>query len=41
MRSIRIVFGAMPVAAWAQIAPLDGWTADRTAALTDLIAQDD
>jgi uncharacterized membrane protein len=33
-------FGAMPVAAWARIAPPDGWTADRTATLTDLIAEE-
>jgi uncharacterized membrane protein len=31
-------FGATPVAAWAHIAPPDGWTADRTAALTAIIA---
>jgi uncharacterized membrane protein len=31
-------FGAMPVTAWAQIAPPDGWTAERTAALTAIIA---
>ncbi|MEU8607558.1 alpha/beta-hydrolase family protein [Actinoplanes sp. NPDC048791] len=31
-------FGAMPVAAWAAIAPPDGWTVERTAALTDIIA---
>jgi uncharacterized membrane protein len=34
-------FGAMPVAAWARIAPPDGWTADRTATLTELIAKED
>jgi uncharacterized membrane protein len=33
-------FGAMPVAAWAAIAPPDGWTADRTAALTAIIAEE-
>jgi uncharacterized membrane protein len=33
-------FGAMPVAAWAAIAPPDGWTAQRTAALTDIISAD-
>jgi uncharacterized membrane protein len=31
-------FGATPVAAWAFLAPPDGWTADRTAALTEVIA---
>ncbi|WP_250008947.1 alpha/beta-hydrolase family protein [Actinoplanes sp. M2I2] len=31
-------FGAAPVTAWAEIAPPPGWTAERTAALTDLIA---
>jgi uncharacterized membrane protein len=31
-------FGAMPVAAWAQIVPPTGWTAERTAALTAIIA---
>ncbi len=31
-------FGATPVAAWAHIAPPDGWTAERTAALTTIIA---
>ena len=31
-------FGATPVAAWAFLAPPDGWTADRTAALTATIA---
>jgi uncharacterized membrane protein len=30
-------FGASPVPAWAQIAPPDGWTPDRTAALTGII----
>jgi uncharacterized membrane protein len=34
-------FGAMPVAAWARIAPPAGWTADRTATLTELIARED
>jgi uncharacterized membrane protein len=33
-------FGAMPVQAWARIAPPEGWTADRTAALTAVIAAD-
>ncbi|MEV6491280.1 alpha/beta-hydrolase family protein, partial [Actinoplanes sp. NPDC051633] len=33
-------FGAMPVHAWAHIAPPEGWTAARTAALTDIIAAD-
>ncbi|GIH98444.1 hypothetical protein Pta02_04530 [Planobispora takensis] len=32
-------YGAAPVAAWAQIAPPDGWSAERTAALTELIAR--
>ncbi len=32
-------YGAEPVAAWADIAPPDGWTAERTAELTDIIAQ--
>ncbi|MFF5085163.1 alpha/beta hydrolase [Actinoplanes sp. NPDC000266] len=31
-------FGAMPVAAWARIAPPPGWTDARTAALTEVIA---
>ncbi|SNY28062.1 alpha/beta-hydrolase family protein [Paractinoplanes atraurantiacus] len=31
-------FGAMPVAAWARIAPPAGWTDARTAALTEVIA---
>jgi uncharacterized membrane protein len=31
-------YGAEPVAAWADIAPPDGWTPQRTADLTDLIA---
>lgn len=34
-------FGATPVAAWAHIAPPAGWTADRTTALTAIIAADD
>jgi uncharacterized membrane protein len=33
-------FGATPVAAWAFLAPPDGWTADRTAALMAIIARD-
>jgi uncharacterized membrane protein len=33
-------YGATPVAAWADIAPPDGWTAGRTAALTTIIAAD-
>jgi uncharacterized membrane protein len=33
-------FGAMPVMAWAQIAPPEGWTAARTASLTQLISED-
>jgi len=33
-------FGAMPVAAWARIAPPDGWTAERTDTLTELIAKE-
>ncbi|GIH95664.1 alpha/beta hydrolase [Planobispora siamensis] len=32
-------YGAAPVAAWAQIAPPDGWSAERTAALTGLMAR--
>jgi uncharacterized membrane protein len=32
-------FGSMPAAAWAQIAPPPGWTAERTAALTRLLAR--
>jgi uncharacterized membrane protein len=32
-------YGAEPVDAWARIAPPDGWTGDRTAALTNLIAE--
>ena len=31
-------FGATPVAAWAHLAAPDGWTAERTAALTAIIA---
>ncbi|MGK5677893.1 alpha/beta hydrolase [Actinoplanes sp. URMC 104] len=31
-------FGAAPVTAWSRIAPPDGWTPERTAALTALIA---
>jgi uncharacterized membrane protein len=31
-------YGAAPVAAWADIAPPDGWTPQQTAELTDLIA---
>jgi uncharacterized membrane protein len=34
-------YGAEPVAAWADIAAPDGWTAQRTAELTDLIATRD
>ncbi|WP_250036877.1 alpha/beta hydrolase [Paractinoplanes maris] len=34
-------FGAAPVTAWAEIAPPDGWTPERTAALTALIAADE
>jgi uncharacterized membrane protein len=33
-------FGAAPVAAWAFLAPPAGWTAERTAALTAVIAAD-
>ncbi|WP_328474225.1 alpha/beta-hydrolase family protein [Actinoplanes sp. NBC_00393] len=33
-------FGAAPAAAWAQIAPPPGWTAERTAALTRLLGGD-
>jgi uncharacterized membrane protein len=33
-------YGAEPVAAWADIVPPDGWTADRTAALTEIIDGD-
>jgi uncharacterized membrane protein len=33
-------FGATPVAAWAHIARPDGWTSERTAALTAMIAAD-
>jgi uncharacterized membrane protein len=33
-------FGATPVAAWAHLAPPDGWTDERTAALTAIIAAD-
>jgi uncharacterized membrane protein len=33
-------FGATPVAAWAFLAPPAGWTAERTAALTAIIAAD-
>jgi uncharacterized membrane protein len=33
-------FGATPVAAWAYLAPPDGWSAERTAALTAIIAAD-
>lgn len=32
-------FGAAPVAAWAQIAPPENWTGERTAVLTDLITE--
>jgi uncharacterized membrane protein len=32
-------YGAEPVDAWARIAPPDGWTTERTQALTDLIAE--
>ena len=31
-------FGSLPVAAWARIAPPDGWTAERTTALTELMS---
>jgi uncharacterized membrane protein len=31
-------FGAMPVMAWARIAPPEGWTVSRTDELTRLIA---
>ncbi|MCA2211591.1 alpha/beta hydrolase [Jidongwangia harbinensis] len=34
-------YGAEPVAAWAEIAPPDGWTPQRTAELTGLIATRD
>jgi uncharacterized membrane protein len=33
-------FGSLPVAAWARIAPPDGWTAERTTALTGLMSSD-
>jgi uncharacterized membrane protein len=33
-------FGTAPTAAWAQIAPPPGWTAERTAALTGLLSKD-
>jgi uncharacterized membrane protein len=33
-------YGAQTVAAWAAILPPDGWTAERTAALTEIIAKD-
>ena len=32
-------YGASTVAAWADIAPPPGWTADHTAALTEIIAR--
>lgn len=32
-------YGAAPVAAWADIVPPAGWTAERTAALTEIIAR--
>jgi uncharacterized membrane protein len=31
-------FGTTPVAAWADIAPPDGWTTEQTAALADVVA---
>ena len=34
-------YGAATVAAWVDIAPPDGWTAERTAALTGIIARSD
>jgi uncharacterized membrane protein len=34
-------YGAEPVAAWADIAPPDGWTPERTAELTEIMADED